>query len=150
MSFKKGFTLFEIIIAISILLIIIALALPKFSEFRTVQIHSSSIADVLSSLDQARRNTLNSLDSSSYGVHFETSKIVIFKGTAYSAQDANNIDVLFASPSSITNITLSGGGSDIYFNRLTGTPNKTGSITISTGSYAKIITIGATGIFSSN
>lgn len=150
MSFKKGFTLFEIIIAISILLIIIALALPKFSEFRTTQIHSSSVADVLSSLDQARRNTLNSLDSSSYGVHFEASKIVIFKGTAYSAQDANNIDVLFTSPSSITNITLSGGGSDIYFNRLNGTPNKTGSITISTGNYAKIITIGATGIFSSN
>lgn len=150
MSFKKGFTLFEIIIAISILVIMLVVTLPKFSEFRLVQVQNATITDILSSLDKARSDTLNSLDSSSYGVHFETSKVVIFKGTSYSILDANNQDIIFASPASITNISFSGGGSDIYFSRLSGTPNKTGTLTITTGNYSKTITIGATGIFSSN
>ncbi|KKR74818.1 MAG: Tfp pilus assembly protein, major pilin PilA [Candidatus Nomurabacteria bacterium GW2011_GWA1_40_8] len=54
------------------------------------------------------------------------------------------------SPATISAITLGGGGSDIYFNRLSGSPSVTGTVTLSTTNYSKIITISATGVGSSN
>lgn len=148
--FHKGMTLIEILIGLAILVIILVTALPQFSSFKTEQVLKSATSDVLSSLDKARSQSLNSLDSSEYGVHFQSDKVVIFKGTVYSANSSSNEDIVLATSSTISTITLSGGGSDIYFARLSATPSKTGTITISSGSYTKTITIGATGIFSSN
>ncbi len=88
---------------------------------------------------------LSSVSSSEYGVHFESGKIVIFKGTAYSSSDSNNEDVPVSSGASISSINLTGGAVDLYFDRLSGAPNKTGNITISISSISKIITISATG-----
>lgn len=148
--FKKGFTLIETLIVLAVLAILIAVILPSLQTMRSNQVLKTAASDIFSTLDKARSQTLASVDSSEYGVHFESSKIVLFKGTTYTSSDSNNIEIAITSPASITNISLTGGAVDLYFNRLSGTPNITGTITVSVSSTFKTITISATGASSVN
>lgn len=147
---NKGITVVELLIVLSIMALLIAIALPRFSDMRNIETLKSATEDVLSVIDKARSQTLASVDSSEYGVHFETNNVIIFKGTTYSAGATDNEVISIFSPATITNISLTGGVSDVYFNRLTGDPSATGSVTVSNGSSTKIITISATGIASVN
>lgn len=148
--YKRGISIIEILVVIAVLGIIFSVMVPQFSKSREMQVLKSGVADTLSSIDKARGGTLSSLDSSSYGVHFESDKVIIFKGTVFSAMDANNETIDIATPATISNITLASGGSDLYFNRLSGSPSTTGTVTVSTASYSKTITISATGAIISN
>jgi prepilin-type N-terminal cleavage/methylation domain-containing protein len=149
-NFKKGITLLETMIVLSIIGFLVLIILPSFKTMRDNQILKSTASDVFSALDKAKSKTLSSIDSSEYGVHFESTKIVIFKGTAFSSVDPNNEDILITSPATISAVNLTGGAVDLYFNRLSGAPNKTGTVTISISSSSKVITISATGTASMN
>lgn len=150
---KKGITLIETLMAISIISILLVLVLPSFSSIKKNNILKSSAEDVLSALDQAHSQTLSSVNSSVYGVHFQADQVIIFKGTSYSSNDSNNKIIYITTPATISNVTLNNSSSttgDVYFTHLTGVPNKTGTITVSTSNGSKIITISVTGSFSVN
>jgi Tfp pilus assembly protein FimT len=148
--YKKGISIIEILVIIAVLGVIFSIIVPQFSKSREMQVLKSGVADTLSSIDKARGETLSSLDSASYGVHFQSDKVIIFKGIVFSASDVNNETINIITPAIISSIALQGGGSDVYFNRLSGAPSTTGTVTISTTSYSKIITISATGVVSVN
>ena len=143
----------ELLIVFAILGVLLLLILPQFSKLRENQVLKAAVNDTLSTLNKARSKTLASVNSSVYGVHFQSDKVIIFTGTVFSAVAANNEDINIVSPASITDVTLNGlSGSDgeMYFNRLSGAPSKIGTITVSTSSFSKIITIAATGVASTN
>jgi prepilin-type N-terminal cleavage/methylation domain-containing protein len=153
--FKKGMTIIEVLVVIAVLGIIFSIVIPQFSKMRENQVLKSGVVNVLSSINKARSQTLASLNSSEYGVHFQSDKVIIFKGTIFSTSDSNNETINLTAPASISNVTISGvsgASGNIYFNRLSGMPSNTGinTITISTISYSKNITISATGVASSN
>lgn len=148
--YKQGITVIELLVVIAVLGVIFSIAIPRFSKSRELQVLKSGAQDVLSSIDKARTETLASLNSFSYGVHFQSDKVIIFRGIVFSAGDPNNKIINITTPATISDITLLGGGNDLYFNRLSGAPSTTGTITISTASYSKIITISATGVASLN
>jgi Tfp pilus assembly protein FimT len=151
--YQKGISALEILVVVAVIGIIFAVVIPQFSKTRELQVLKSGVQDILSSIDKARGETLSSLNSSSYGVHLQSDKIIIFKGTVFSSGDANNETINIIKPANITNVTLggtSGTSGDFYFNRLSGVPSTTGTITIGSTSYSKIITISATGAASSN
>ncbi len=146
---NNGITVLEILFSIAILVLILAIVIPQFSKIRENQVMKDGVAYVLSSVDKARSQTLDSLNSSEYGVHFTSDKIMIFRGTAYVAWGVvETINII--SPATISNIALTGGGSDVYFNRLSGAPSATGTITITSPNFSKVITISATGLASVN
>ena len=150
---KKGATISQLLVVLAVLSILFSVVVPQFSKTRERQVLKSVISDVLSSIDKARGGTLSSLNSSEYGVHFQSDKIIIFKGEIFSAVGVDNETIDITSPASITNVTLggvSGASGDIYFNRLYGVPSAIGTVTISTPNYSKIITVSATGIASVN
>lgn len=149
-NFKKGFTVVEILFVIATLSIIFSVIVPQFSKSREMQVLKNGVADILSSIDKARGQTLSSLNSSSYGVHFESDKIIIFKGQDFSTRDtAKDETVNITTPAVISSGTLA-LPADIFFNRLSGTPSDSGTIIISTSSYSKTITISAIGVVSSD
>lgn len=139
-------------LVLAVLGIIISVVIPQFSKIRENQVLKSGVQDILSSIDKARSQTLASLNSSEYGVHFEADKIIIFKGTDFSTRDtAKDETINIITPAIISNVTLnlvSDVDGEMYFNRLSGSPSKTGTITVSTTNYSKIITIYATGVVS--
>ncbi|MBI2627596.1 type II secretion system protein [Candidatus Nomurabacteria bacterium] len=150
---QKGITVIELLVVLAVLGIIMAVALPQFAKIKENQVLKNGVGDILSSLNKARSQTLSSLNSSEYGAHFQSDKVVIFKGRVFSSGDANNESISVTTPASITNVTLggvSGTFGDMYFNRLSGSPSATGAVTISTPNYSKIISISATGMASVN
>lgn len=152
MIFKKnkGITIFEVLITITILAILLIVGLPSFQNTKHKNILKSSVAEVASAIDKARSQSISSINSSEYGVHFEASKAVIFTGIVYSAGSSSNEDVSIASPGTISAISLTGGATELYFDRLSGEPSKTGTVTITVGSFSETITINATGTVSSS
>jgi len=151
--YQNGITVVEILIVISIIGILALIALPQFSKIKENQVLKNTIGDVTSALHNAQSQSLASKNSSEYGVYFQSNQIVIFKGKIFSvgAQDNKTINII--SPASISNVTLNGvsfSTGELYFERLSGVPSKTGTITVSTSSTSKIITVSTTGAISIN
>lgn len=152
-NYQKGLGVTELLVVFAGILLLVAVALPQFSKLRENQTLKSAVEDVISAVDKARSKTLASVNSSEYGVRLESDRVIIFKGTTYSQGDASNEIINLTTPATITNVTLggvSGTSGDVYFNRIYGIPNTTGTLTISTSSYSKIITISPTGTASKN
>ena len=153
LSETRGMTVIELLVVVVVIGILLLITLPQFFKIRERQMVKNAVAEILSSLGKARSQTLSSLNSSEYGVRFESNQVIIFKGKTFSSGAPDNEVANITSPASITSVTLSGvsgGSGDMYFNRLSGVPSKTGTITISASSNSKIITISATGTVSSN
>lgn len=86
-------------------------------------------------------------------MHFQPDRVIIFKGKVFLSNDPDNETINIISPATISAITLTGGASDLYFNRLSGAPSASGTIALSISgdaSLAKTITISATGAVSQN
>ncbi|MEK7564165.1 MAG: type II secretion system protein [Patescibacteria group bacterium] len=149
-NYKTGITLVEILIVLGVIVILIAVLLPSFTTVRRNQVLKSTTSSILSALDKAKSSSISSIGSSEYGIHFESSQIVIFQGIVYSSSDVDNEVISISSPASISNITLTGGSVDLYFDRLSGVPNRSGTITISASPLSQTITISATGAISLN
>lgn len=152
-NYQKGITAIELMIVVLIFGVLTALAMPQFSNIKERQVLAGGVGEITSALEKAKSKTLASLESSEYGVHFQADKVVIFKGTSYSASASTNESKTILTPASITNVTFggsSGSSGDVYFDRLSGVPNTTGTITIGTTNYSEVVTIGATGIISQN
>lgn len=149
-SRRRGISMLEVLIILVILGIILAIVLPQFSQMKKDQLLKNVGEDIITTLNKAHSATLASLDSSEYGVHFESDKFTLFKGTIFSVDGASNEVTNINISVTISNISLTGGASDIYFNRLSGMPSASGTVTISNGTLSKIITISATGIASIN
>lgn len=156
---NKGMTLIEVLIVIIIISIISSIVIINLSSFRDEQVLKNTASDVVSVLNKARQNTLSSLNSTNYNVHFESTRVVLFAGSTYSSSDITNEPINFSPKVAIPNaggINISGGGSDIKFERLTGgVINGTIDSTIvlqlvSDPSKQKIITISKVGVISSN
>ncbi len=151
--YQKGITLMEVLVVIAIIIILVTVAAPQFLKIRNTQILKGTGEDVMSLLAKARSQTMASLNSTEYGVHFASNQIVLFSGTVYNQNNASNEIDTISSRATISNISLTGGAVDVYFNRLSGTASSTGTITISISSdlsLAKTITISGTGGVSIN
>lgn len=146
LNLQKGISALEVIIVIVILVLLISVTLAKFKDLRESQALQVATTEIVSVLKKANSQTLASIDSSEYGVHFSTNAVIIFKGTSYpsGSDETTAID----DPAYISAITLAGGGDDVYFNRLSGVPSTTGTVTVAVSGATKTITIGATGIIS--
>ena len=125
-----GFTILEILITISVLLIIISIVISPFSSFRNRSILNAEVENVITLLSEARSKTLASLDDSEYGVHFEANRMVFFKGNSFTEPDPDNKEIIFDQTVYISSISLTGVGADVIFNRLIGKTDEDGTITI--------------------
>lgn len=156
---NKGFTLIELLIVFVVIAIISSIVVLSLSKFRNEQALKNTTIDIVSLLNKARQNTLSSVNSMNYSVHFEEDKTVLFIGNTYVEGDPTNEEILFTSVVNIPTtggINISGGGNEINFERLTGeVTNGTNSSTIvvqqvSDSTKQKTITINKIGVISSN
>lgn len=151
---KRGFTLIEIVISLAILAAVTLIVSGSFTTSNTRHALDKKTAIVLSLLEQARGQTLSAKNDSAYGVHFETTKAVLFTGPTYSSTaSSTNVVEPLGSMVQISTITLAGGGSDVLFQKLTGQTSQSGTIRLiltASSTQNKTITVSATGITSSN
>ncbi|KKR46169.1 MAG: hypothetical protein A3G47_00380 [Candidatus Zambryskibacteria bacterium RIFCSPLOWO2_12_FULL_39_45] len=152
LNYKSGFTIFEFLIAISIMALLVAIVFSGFINLRKHQALKLDTETIAGILREARSETLASKNGTRYGVHFSATKVTLFAGSVYNPSDPNNKDFMLNASDAVFNITLAGGGSDVIFNRLTGETSQNGVITLSSPSTAQIktVTVYKTGVVESN
>ena len=149
MRWGNGFTLLEVLLVIVIAMILLAVSIFTFYEYREKTDLDMATERVLETLFEARAKTLSSENRSPYSVHFQGDKAIIFKGSTFNASDTTNIDYVLPPRTTIATISLAGGGNDIIFKRLTGETNQSGTVTlqlVNTPSSSTTISIASTGL----
>jgi len=154
---NKGISIIEVLVVISILSIISAIVVPRLSGFRNQQVLKNTTEDIVSLLNEARNNTISSKDSTNYGVHFESDKVVLFKGLSFESSTSNKeikLDSSIVIPED-GGINLQNGGDDIVFERITGDTvnDEYGTIVIQSTkdeTAQNIVSISKIGIIDSN
>jgi prepilin-type N-terminal cleavage/methylation domain-containing protein len=155
MNNQKGMTLIEILAVIAIISIIASLAVLNLSKFRNARTLQNTTEDVVSFLNLARNNTIASLNSSNYGVHFEEDQMFLFEGLSYNSLAENNQRIIFEPSVRIKSggINLNGGGNDVVFKKISGDTLNYGTIVLELRSDVnqfRTITINKLGIISRN
>lgn len=145
--FLTGFTTLEILIAVSILIILSALAIGSLSTFRDARELDRAVDEIFTLVREARSRTLSSEDDSQFGVHFETSNSVLFKGTTFTMGAPSNKTLILSNRVEIYAINIP--GSDVVFERLTGDANPSGDVSVrlkADPSESKTIIINSSGL----
>jgi len=129
-SSERGVTLIEILVAIGVAVILIGISTTIFYRLNNKFALDKGVDAVTSTLQEARSLTLAGKNGLQYGVHFGSSELVLFEGASYSSSDPNNVVTNLNFRAAIRNISLSGGGSDVVFKRLTGATDNVGSVEV--------------------
>lgn len=139
----KGVTLIELLVVVGIFIILTAISVPAFRYFQRESDLNNSTQEIINTLRLAQNKTLASEKESNYGVHFETEKFVLFKGTSYNPSAANNETHNLPKNVEIYEISLAGGGAEVVFERLTGETNQSGKVSLRLKSdFSKTRTVG--------
>lgn len=126
---ERGIGFLEILISLAIVGIVITIVFVSFASLsesnELIEAHSA----ITGLLRDARAKTLSSQSNTTYGVHFEETKAVLFKGGSYNASLPSNETYLLPKRTKISSISL-GGGADTVFERLTGRASPSGEVVV--------------------
>lgn len=144
MNKRQGFTLIEILLSITCLAIVSAVAIPIYQSFQVRNDLNIASNTVLSSLRRAQIISQAPDGDTSSGVKLQSASITIFRGVSYAARDIT-LDEIFDVP---TDISFS-GVSEIVFSKTFGLPSSTGNIVLTSNiNETKTITINEKGMLS--
>lgn len=144
----RGFTVIEMLVALLLVAVIAGAGVVSLSNFNKTQALLLERSKLVSLLAKARSLSLAAKDGVRHSVHFEERKAVLFSGDLYSASDPRNEAEALHSEVRISAVSL-GGGSEVVFEKLTGSPRSSGTVTLSLVSNASstaTITIAPTGV----
>jgi len=137
---NKGFTLVELLIVITVIIIIAALTVPVGVNFYRSQVLDETTSSILTTLRRAQAQSLFQKNDGSFGVRFLSGSYVLFQGSSYTARIQSE-DEIFTLSGGIT----TSGIDEIVFAKLAGSPNTTGTLTITSGDEGQSISINAHG-----
>jgi len=130
MNIRKGFTMLELIIVIAIVALLTSGMTATYSAFLVRNEVSTTGWKMVDAFNRARVYAMMGRLDKEWGVHFETSKFVLFEGSSYNAADPTNQLFPILSGYQFTNINLNGGGSNVIFNKISGETDEYGSVDI--------------------
>jgi len=140
---NSGFTFTEVLMVIAILGIMAGLAIPFYQSFQISSQVDNTTQEIISTLRWAQARAMSSESLSSFGIHFESQRYVLFKGDIYNSADPSNEPISLSDVLSVN----SGAGVDIIFTAISGTTTNTGLITVSaTSGKPRTITINEHGV----
>lgn len=131
---RKAFTVIEVLIAIGIIAVLAAISVPTANVFLSRTELNSEALKITDSLRRARSQAMSGREDSAWGVHFTSSNYTVFRGSSYNPSEAFNETFTLPGILTLSAITINGGGSDIIFNRVTGSTSTFGTTTIQSDS----------------
>ena len=146
-----GFTSIELLVSIVIIITLAAVVVGGYFVQRKRSDLHGAFQGVVDIVRLAQNKTLASSSNSQYGVHFDASsspnKYILFKGATYSSGDSSNVSYPLPDTMEFYSISL-GGGNDIIFDKLTGSSEQSGNLSLrlkSDTSQNQIIYIASSG-----
>ncbi|MEK9148352.1 MAG: prepilin-type N-terminal cleavage/methylation domain-containing protein [Patescibacteria group bacterium] len=125
---RAGFTLIEIIVAIAVIALLAMVISSGIAAFRESAAIDQALDEAFELLREARSKTLGSESASSFGVHFTSSSVTLFKSWTYTAGDPANLVITLPAIVEINAIVLSTTTANVVFERLSGAAAATGTI----------------------
>lgn len=138
---RSGLTLIELLVVLGIMVIIGTFLSKDMTQLLAQSYFTNTVERVIRTLRTAQNYSFNGKEDSSWGVHYEQGKLVLFKGTDYAARDPS-FDAETPIPLSVA-IT---GWSDLYFDRLRGLPSATPNVLIESFGRAGVVSVGVEGV----
>ncbi|MEW5908096.1 MAG: hypothetical protein AB1643_02870 [Patescibacteria group bacterium] len=135
----NGFTLVELLIILTLIIVIFSLTIPLGINFYKNQTLDEVATDILSNLRKAHNKAVFQKNDSAFGIKFFPDSYILFQGNNFSSRIQDE-DENFSLPYSI-NVN---GISEIVFSKLSGTTTA-GALIISSGSNSKTININEQG-----
>jgi len=132
---SHGFTLMEMLIVVSVLLILVGASSPLYTNFQVSSQLNENVSQIIQTLRTAREKSAARTDNSSYGVKFKISdnQYVLYQGSAYDSR-TSSYDRETALPNALSlSLSLKASGvdtTDVNFSKGLGVPNATGTITV--------------------
>ncbi|MCK5095782.1 MAG: prepilin-type N-terminal cleavage/methylation domain-containing protein [Candidatus Pacebacteria bacterium] len=127
-SYKKGFTLVELLVTITIVLVLLAISVSAFINTREVRALEKEVDTVAHLLEETRSLTLASKNDTYYGVNIDTTNNTV---TIIIAGDTNNIYREVVLDNYVTISEINSASPTTNFERLTGKVSVSGDIIIS-------------------
>ncbi|MDD5416185.1 MAG: type II secretion system protein [Candidatus Daviesbacteria bacterium] len=140
MNDKSGFTLLEVLLAISVVAILSGLSIPVFRIMLTKNDLDIATTTVAQTLRRAQLLSQAVDGDTSWGLQVQSGSIVLFKGTSFISRDSN-FDETF---DMATTIGVS-GTTEYVFSKFTGLPQATGTINLSTENDSRSVSINEKG-----
>ena len=134
-KFSFGLTILELLTVVAILIILTSISISLFRVFQKESGLTNTAEEIINMLRFAQNKTLASEESSQWGIYFSTStspqEYILFKGSDYTSRDPA-YDQVHKIPEKIEiyEIDLTGGGSEIVFERVLGSTNSSGDISL--------------------
>jgi len=135
----KGFTLIELLLVIGGIGIIAALTIPVGVNFYRIQVLDETAGDILVALRRAQSQAMFQKNDSAFGVRFLSDSYVLFEGNSYGEVPSQD------EPFNLMGGITTSGIVEVDFAKLTGIPNTTGTLTITSGNDSQGIHINAQG-----
>ena len=154
---KNGFTIIEVLVAISILAILSTVSVSNFYLLQKSFDLDTGVQEVMEILKLAQSRTLSSESNSQYGVYFDSAvspnKYTLFKGATFATRIvASDQNYWLPKTTEFFNISF-GASPEVVFDRLSGTSAQSGSISLrlkADVNQNKIIYISNSGLVSFN
>jgi prepilin-type N-terminal cleavage/methylation domain-containing protein len=149
---SQGFTLPELIVGMAMFAILIGLVTINLTGAQGSTNINTTIDTLTADIKQQQTKAMvgeteGSTSANSYGIHFETSDYILFRGTSYTSGDTSNLTIDIKG-ATITSTTIP--NNQIIFDqgdgKIPGLTNNQGSITLKTpAGQQKIVTLNSYG-----
>lgn len=132
---SRAFTLVEILVIVSIMVILVSLAIPSYRFFQKETDLNNSAEEIINILRLTQSKTLASERASQWGVYFDRTtdpqRFTLFKGQSYATRDSSFDEIhKLAKSIEISEINLAGGVKEVVFDRILGTTSQAGYVSI--------------------
>lgn len=136
----KAFTLFELLLSMSLIAMIAVFAIPFFQSFQFSNELEVANDIVAQSLRRAQLLSANGENDSSWGVYVQSGSVTIFEGTSYATRVVASDEI-----SEISTRVNIAGLQEIVFQKLTGETANVGTIILSIAGDTRNININSKG-----
>lgn len=134
-SVKQGFTLIELLLVIGLSVVLIAAAVPLYTNLQVSSQLNEASAQLVQNARLIRTMSAARLNNTPHGIYFDISqtgadRYVMFEGPSYATR-TQSYDRIIALDSVISlSSSLSGSSNEIVFSPTFGIPSATGTIVI--------------------
>jgi len=137
---RLGLTIIEILLVLGIFSVIGAIIGVGSSSLLFQSYFTNTVERVVRTLHTAQVYSFSGRNDSSWGVHYESGRVVLFKGTDYASRDS-----IFDAVTDIPAVVTITGWNDLYFDKLRGVPSVPLSILIEVSGRAGTISVNEQG-----
>ena len=144
MNNQRGFTLIEMLLSVTIIAVLAGLSLPVFHAFATRNDLDIADEQVAITLRRAQAYARGTNGDSPWSVNIQSGAVTLYKGIVFASRDTT-YDESITIPGSIAVSGLSA----VHFAKMTGLPNSTGSIILtSNNNDTRTVTVNGKGMVS--